>query len=304
MFPFLKNRGKDDKDRRKKEKADKDTASRGGANTLTADELMRLEDAKIELEKKKSEEEGVPMTRPVKPVPRMDSASRKAPPVVQPKPKKGILKDKSNYGGHIPNQGVRGNLDDTVTLEENTLANEILSGLDESKPPDVKHIISSFDKFSSAGPPSSQKKSVPVKKIKSSSSVKPSPSKSSPTKSSVEPLSQKAPVMMSAPRPPSPTDKTYDEVDLQLPSVSTATTDPKAREIVVRRQAGGEFGFTLRKGAIIERGTQGISDRTKVVIFAEPGSSKFPDTGLLPGDRLVEINGTNVEEMTDRKSVV
>jgi myosin-18 len=49
----------------------------------------------------------------------------------------------------------------------------------------------------------------------------------------------------------------------------------------------------------------GDNEETKhFVIFAEPGSGpKAPQTGLIPGDRLVEVNGVNVQNMT-REEVV
>jgi len=55
--------------------------------------------------------------------------SRPQKPPVAPKPDRGILKGQSRYGPDIPNYGVVGDLDDTVTLETNTQVNEIMSGI-------------------------------------------------------------------------------------------------------------------------------------------------------------------------------
>ncbi|XP_037068510.1 disks large homolog 1-like [Pollicipes pollicipes] len=67
---------------------------------------------------------------------------------------------------------------------------------------------------------------------------------------------------------------------------------------------GGEFGFALRRSILLERTARGDSQRT--VIFAEPGrgaAGAHGDTGLLPGDRLIEVNGVNVET-AEREQVV
>ncbi|KAL4657308.1 unconventional myosin-XVIIIa-like isoform X1 [Arapaima gigas] len=87
-------------------------------------------------------------------------------------------------------------------------------------------------------------------------------------------------------------------VDLQLPVVE-APAPPAARELLLRRRDTGDFGFSLRRTTMLDRGsTDGVPHR-RVVHFAEPGvaTGDLP-LGLVPGDRLVEINGQNVETKT------
>ncbi|XP_064613479.1 LOW QUALITY PROTEIN: unconventional myosin-XVIIIa-like [Liolophura sinensis] len=94
----------------------------------------------------------------------------------------------------------------------------------------------------------------------------------------------------------SPVEKTF-KADLQLPEIIPPKA-PKSRTVSVKRQPGGDFGFTLRKGVMMD------GDRKRNVIFAEPGGgTRGSLTGLLPGDRLVEVNNVNVENKT-REEVV
>uniref|UniRef100_A0A8C1SJW4 Myosin XVIIIAb n=1 Tax=Cyprinus carpio TaxID=7962 RepID=A0A8C1SJW4_CYPCA len=88
-------------------------------------------------------------------------------------------------------------------------------------------------------------------------------------------------------------DKTF-TADLRLPAVVPPQT-PEVRELVLQRRNTGDFGFSLRRTTMLDRGTDGGVYR-RVVHFAEPGAgTKDLALGLVPGDRLVEINGRNVE---------
>lgn len=88
-------------------------------------------------------------------------------------------------------------------------------------------------------------------------------------------------------------DKTF-PADLRLPVVVPPQT-PEVRELVLQRRNTGDFGFSLRRTTMLDRGTDGGVYR-RVVHFAEPGAgTKDLALGLVPGDRLVEINGRNVE---------
>uniref|UniRef100_A0A673LCW9 Unconventional myosin-XVIIIa-like n=1 Tax=Sinocyclocheilus rhinocerous TaxID=307959 RepID=A0A673LCW9_9TELE len=88
-------------------------------------------------------------------------------------------------------------------------------------------------------------------------------------------------------------DKTF-PADLRLPVVVPLQT-PEVRELVLQRRNTGDFGFSLRRTTMLDRGTDGGVYR-RVVHFAEPGAgTKDLALGLVPGDRLVEINGRNVE---------
>ncbi|XP_054392551.2 unconventional myosin-XVIIIa isoform X5 [Pongo pygmaeus] len=83
-------------------------------------------------------------------------------------------------------------------------------------------------------------------------------------------------------------------VDLRLPPV-VPLPPPALRELELQRRPTGDFGFSLRRTTMLDRGPEGQVYR-RVVHFAEPGAgTKDLALGLVPGDRLVEINGHNVE---------
>lgn len=82
--------------------------------------------------------------------------------------------------------------------------------------------------------------------------------------------------------------------DLRLPPVAPPPP-PALRELELQRRPTGDFGFSLRRTTMLDRGPDGQVYR-RVVHFAEPGAgTKDLALGLVPGDRLVEINGHNVE---------
>lgn len=187
---------------------------------------------------------------------------RKEPPMIQPKPKS-ILKGSSNYGPGLPNQGVTGNIDDSSTLQRNTLLNEI-------------QIQSNFVD-------------------KSNESSKELTHTGSPQKPAMG-LQGKPSIIINDEKavPLSPAEKTFD-FDLSLPSI-VPPKPGRIRELNLKRQPGGDFGFSLRKGVVMERHNLDTIGSKRTVIFAEPGTGpKATETGLLPGDRLIEVNGTNVE---------
>ncbi|KAF0038171.1 hypothetical protein F2P81_008655 [Scophthalmus maximus] len=89
-------------------------------------------------------------------------------------------------------------------------------------------------------------------------------------------------------------EKTFPGADLQLP-VLVAPPIPDPRELELQRRNTGDFGFSLRRTTMLDRLPDGRVSR-HVVHFAEPGAgTKDRALGLVPGDRLVEINGINVE---------
>ncbi|XP_054460465.1 unconventional myosin-XVIIIa-like isoform X6 [Anoplopoma fimbria] len=92
---------------------------------------------------------------------------------------------------------------------------------------------------------------------------------------------------------PEVVDKTF-SAQLQLPAV-VAPSVPEIRELELQRRNTGDFGFSLRRTTMLDRSPDGGVYR-RVVHFAEPGAgTKDLALGLVPGDRLVEINGRNVE---------
>lgn len=93
----------------------------------------------------------------------------------------------------------------------------------------------------------------------------------------------------------SPTEKSFESlgVDLSLPEVVPASPGIP-RVIKVQRRMSGDFGFALR------RGTE--SGGSKTVHFVEPVGPNTAE-GILPGDRLIEVNGVNVEDV-DREKII
>ncbi|XP_035226560.1 unconventional myosin-XVIIIa-like isoform X1 [Stegodyphus dumicola] len=82
--------------------------------------------------------------------------------------------------------------------------------------------------------------------------------------------------------------------NLRLPPV-TCLSPPRVRTLTIKRQPTGDFGFALRRAAIQERHC-GEAESRHTVVFAEPSSlGKANDTGLWPGDRLLEVNTVSVE---------
>ncbi|NXI76302.1 MY18A protein, partial [Rhipidura dahli] len=82
--------------------------------------------------------------------------------------------------------------------------------------------------------------------------------------------------------------------ELRLPSL-VPPQPPTPRQLELQRRNTGDFGFSLRRTTMLDRGSDGQVYR-RVVHFAEPGAgTKDLALGLVPGDRLVEINGRNVE---------
>lgn len=96
------------------------------------------------------------------------------------------------------------------------------------------------------------------------------------------------------PHVPDVVEKTFPGFDLLLPLVVPPPI-PNPRELHLQRRTTGDFGFSLRRTTMLDRQPDGEVCR-RVVHFAEPGAgAKDRVAGLVPGDRLVEINGVNVE---------
>ncbi|KFP01868.1 Unconventional myosin-XVIIIa, partial [Calypte anna] len=82
--------------------------------------------------------------------------------------------------------------------------------------------------------------------------------------------------------------------ELRLPAL-VPPQPPTPRQLELQRRNTGDFGFSLRRTTMLDRTPDGQVYR-RVVHFAEPGAgTKDLALGLVPGDRLVEINGRNVE---------
>ncbi|CAL9685777.1 unnamed protein product [Knipowitschia caucasica] len=89
-------------------------------------------------------------------------------------------------------------------------------------------------------------------------------------------------------------EKIFPGVDLQLPNL-IPPPEPEIRQLELQRRTTGDFGFSLRRSTVLERQPDGTVYR-RIVHFAEPGAgTKERALGLVPGDRLLEVNGMNVE---------
>ncbi|CAG9854343.1 unnamed protein product [Phyllotreta striolata] len=95
----------------------------------------------------------------------------------------------------------------------------------------------------------------------------------------------------------------FDDTNLPLPDIVPLVL-PAPRTLTVQRQKPprNDFGFSLRRAMVLERcgPTNGNGEsevNMRAVIFAEPGAvvQHNNETGLLPGDKLLEVNGTPVE---------
>lgn len=88
-------------------------------------------------------------------------------------------------------------------------------------------------------------------------------------------------------------------IELLLPEIVPLRL-PAPRKLTIQRQPPprNDFGFSLRRAVIVERSPSNGTTQMKPVIFAEPGAivQNNNDTGLLPGDRLIEVNDINVDD--------
>lgn len=92
--------------------------------------------------------------------------------------------------------------------------------------------------------------------------------------------------------------RNFENINLPLPVIKLIELPP-LRELHITRQKAprGDFGFSLRKAMVLDRTSSLLSPTFRSVIFAEPSANNNSYTGLLPGDRLLKVNGINVEEL-------
>lgn len=95
----------------------------------------------------------------------------------------------------------------------------------------------------------------------------------------------------------------FEDVSLPLPAISFVTLPPP-RDLAIQRQKTprNDFGFSLRKAICLDRTSSVLTPTLKPVIFAEPGAMGN-STGLLPGDRLLKVNGVSVEDLA-RETII
>lgn len=89
----------------------------------------------------------------------------------------------------------------------------------------------------------------------------------------------------------------FDGLSLPLPQINLLKL-PQPRELVINRQntPKKDFGFSLRNAIRMDRSDLLFLPDLKPTIFAEPGNGG-ENTGLLPGDRLIAVNGKPVEDL-------
>lgn len=290
MFRWKKDKDKEKDDKKKKEKKDrKDRKSTIEKESLTQDELKRLDEVRRSFTSSRSSKDqddnsekqsnssdyslssahdsspsGSSLTN-VDPS-KSGSPSRKPPPI----PKKPTLLVK-------PNQ-MTGNIETTPSPQGSTysmaslhlgtanLTNEMMAFMDQMNHPGGNII----------------ENSITLPSNFTSSPAKPSVPSAPP--SQVPPVEQGGYGIRW---------KSYSS-NFKLPHV-TYLPSPPVRTLTIRRQTTGDFGFALRRAAVLERHSPEIESR-HTVVFAEPSSlGKTNDTGLLPGDRLLEVNNVPVE---------
>lgn len=290
MWGFMKKLTDKDKEEKEKKRRDKlEKEKKKVDHTLTAEELIRLNEAERSLtlksvastQESSSNDSGPMLDLPVitsKSTAPVKKLSRPNPPAVQPKPsKKGILKIK--HSGSSLNKNVLNSSDSNQ--EQNSISKK-----------DIKNIISTFDKTLD------QKPIQPI--YKRTKPIPQSPKNAKPvlllSGHQVEPqidLPLSDPLIL---RPESPIHNFFDTFPLQLPTTSNPISPPN-RSITLKRSQNGDLGLSLRKGLTVDRSEK---DAWRQVIFAEAGKGKL---GLRPGDRIVEVEGSSVEGM-NREGVV
>jgi myosin-18 len=95
------------------------------------------------------------------------------------------------------------------------------------------------------------------------------------------------------------------DVEFPLPEIQpNDLSEPRTLTIQRQPPPRSDFGFSLRKAMIFKRDASG-NCHMKPVILAEPGTitQHCNDTGLLPGDRLLQVNGQSVDKKT-REEVI
>lgn len=330
MFNFIKKgtaTDKDDKDKKKREKKDRKDKKRDRSD-LTADEILRNDEVRKSLRiGRKKEKEKLPsgitadytadflasLERDDKNFYSLnDSPSHQIhdnymlsdssenslnsinqlingqkPPVLPPKPpKRGILKTPKNV--HKENEDST----DHASLALNTLRNEVIS----------------YNNLPNGSSVNGKNYSEQLLVVTSASPSGDSLSDTTNSSFATPPFSL-SPVGESQGFHRWSRSSNFDEIRLQLPKILPLIL-PSRRILTIHRQKPprNDFGFSLRRAMVLERVIGGPNESTvnmRAVIFAEPGATvqNVNETGLLPGDKLLEVNGIKVEGMS-REDIV
>lgn len=174
------------------------------------------------------------------------------------RPKGGILKGVSKYGPTIPNQGVSEDIDDASTLYVNTNVNELIAA---GEPAAIAAAAAAAKETHSNSPsplmsgPISAKRNSTISNVSSTSHASLTPSMTlSATTSSHQQLQQR-PDSTSGPLP-CLREKSFDDVELVLPPLAPALP-PASRSVTLQRSPKGDFGFSLRRSAVLDKHSAG-----------------------------------------------
>ena len=210
-------------------------------------------------------------------------------------PKRGILKGRCSEIEGLEYQGVSGDIDDECNLIENTRQNELI--MYENLLQERGLLLDCQRRL--------QAQANARRMSNGSGPVSPR----SPPGQAFSPLvspQHRGKMLAEASPPPTPTSpvpvgegvghhrtKTF-AADLRLPALVPPQA-PAPRTLTIERSPAGDFGFSLRRAQVVERGP-GNTESLRTIVFAEPGTVGGSNvTGLLPGDRLLQVNGISVQ---------
>src|SRR6218665_513052 len=273
--------------------------------SLTPDELQRLEAAKRSLNQKfvtsgnqqtGQAPVGDPTTASFRTTYNVTFKQTRQPPGVLPKPsrKSVVVKEKSRVLNRFPSQNLSGNTDPADEERgRNGESGELI--IKTTQIPSVRDAILAFEHppvVSGGGggltPQRKPRRTVQLGSFQTSFSS------ASSIDSRTSFIDETGPVITSTTTEIlSPAEKDYNSVNLQLPSITPQSDALGLRQLVLQRRQSGDFGFTLRKGVVRRCAVNG-TESWRNVIFAEPGD-KSGSCGLMPGDRLIEVDGVSVE---------
>lgn len=333
MFNFIKKAGttttsdKDDKERRKKDKKERKEKQKRDRTSMTTEEVLRLDEVRrsLKLRGRRKEKEKLPsgitadytasflasLDRSESPsysqnvwkgdgltqsdsseasLNSLNNQQKSLPPVPPRPPKRGILKGPrvSITKEIVEAVEVNGENGDLNNLIRNTLRNEVIAYQNLPN-------VSNGDEVASL--------STNLLVITSTSPSADSLTDTTTNSSFATPPFSLSPVGESQGFHRWSRCTNFDE-NLPLPPIVPLEL-PKPRTLTIQRQPAprSDFGFSLRRAMIVERnvdGGLGPNVQMKAVTFAEPGAivQHCNETGLLPGDRLLEVNGVCVDDKT------
>ena len=292
MFSFMKKdkehkKEKDDRKKEKKEKKEKEKKEKHREQT-TQEELKRLEEVKKGVFRRKSDREKKRHT-------------------ASPDEDEGGFAVRESYGsaqssdsstsitsgsGGRPSPGKENpHVDGDKHLQPKILPKPAVKGILKSKG-SVQGVSENVDDQSVLKANTYRNMEMSGQPVQQENDRKPKPAQ----RTTVGSLKDRPPEFQPPPPPetPPPEQKSY-TASLKLPDI-IPSKPPRVRELVINRTKAGDFGFTLRKATTTFKSIGDAPDIKQTVIFAEPGSGqKSSLTGLIPGDRLVEVNNVNVE---------